>query len=94
MKALTDEELDEIEGAALVADHGGRRWFRRDPTKGYPQSIIREGDGVLVADCYEGPEVYPPFFADHIARSDPATVLRLVAEIRSLRAAAEGSTEP
>lgn len=85
MDDLSEEELAEVEGCALMADHGGRRWIRKDPLKGYPQTIFRDGDVVLVAQCYEGPETYPPLFADHIARSDPATILRLTAELRRLR---------
>jgi len=81
---LSDEELDAVEGAALMADHGGRRWLLRQNAKGYPQTVIRDSDVVLVAECFEGPE-YPPVFADHITTSDPATVLRLIAELRDYR---------
>lgn len=87
MTALTAGELDDIEGAALRADHEGRRWVMDLPTKGYPQRVLRQGDVVLVAECYEGPQ-FPPVFADHIIRSDPATVLRLVADLAAARAGA------
>jgi hypothetical protein len=85
---VTDAELDNLEGVALMADHGGRRWVHRRSDKGYPQTILREGDVVLVAECFEGPQ-YPPLFTDFITTFDPPTVLRLIAAARD-----RGITEP
>lgn len=72
-------DLDHLEGVALMADHGGRPWvLRLEQPKGYPQTVLRQGDVVLVAECYEGPQ-YPPIFGDFITTFDPPTVLRLIA---------------
>jgi hypothetical protein len=71
---MTDLDLDGIEAAALAADHGGRRWFIREGSAGgpgvggYPQTILREGDVVLVAECYEGQETYPAAVLELIRR--------------------------
>lgn len=80
---MPDLDLDHLEGIALMADWGGRPWvLRLEQPKGYPQTILREGDVVLVAECYEGPQ-YPPIFGDFITTFDPPTVLRLIEMARA-----------
>lgn len=60
-----------------------RPWAIRTNEKGYPQTILREGDVVLVAECFEGPE-HPPVFAEHIVTSHPRAVLDLIEYVREL----------
>jgi hypothetical protein len=50
---------------------------------GYPQTILREGDVVLVAECYEGQETYPAAFAPFIVATDPPAVLELIRRLRA-----------
>jgi hypothetical protein len=66
--------LEEVERIALAADEGGRPW---EWTGGYPQGVLRVGDVVVVADCFEDPDS-PSRFAEHIATADPPTVLWLI----------------
>lgn len=86
--AKIDAMLAAAEAASTNSDGGGyyRRWLlcthRRDL---YPQTIEREGDVVLVAECFEGPE-HPPVFANHICESDPISVRELVLYVRELEA--------
>jgi hypothetical protein len=86
---VTDEptpealDLDALEGIALMADHGGRPWADTTPATGYPQRVQEVGTGALVAQCYEGPETFPPTAAPFIAAFDPPTVPALIALARS-----------
>jgi chromosome condensin MukBEF complex kleisin-like MukF subunit len=67
---------DELKQIAESANHGGREWYWRG---GYPQAIFREGDAVLVAECFENPD-FPSRMAEFIATFDPPTVLKLLLE--------------
>lgn len=66
--------LDHFRQVALAADDGRRPWFWRG---GYPQTVSREGDAILIADVFEDPDS-PARFAEFIATFDPPTVLFLL----------------
>lgn len=68
------ESLARLRSVAEAADADGRKWYWRG---GYPQSIIREGDVVLVAQTLTNPD-HRPEFAEFIAAFDPPTVLALL----------------
>lgn len=71
---MSAEMLSELRAVAQAADANGLPW---EWTGGYPQRVTREGDVVLVADCFEDPDK-PSRFAEHIATFDPPTVLWLL----------------
>ena len=73
-------ELREIAEAANP-DHG-RPW---EWGNDYPQRITRQGDAVIVADCFESPD-HPSVFAEYIATFDPPTVLALLDHLDALTA--------
>ena len=75
--------LDHLFAVAQAADEGGRPWEWQG---GYPQSVLRVGDVVVVADVFESPDA-PSRFADFIATFDPPTVLSLLALAARLEAA-------
>jgi hypothetical protein len=69
---------------------GSRPWLLRPSENpdhpGYPQTIMREGDVILVAECYDGIGPEGPWaFAEHITTFDPPTVLRLLDRIETLQ---------
>jgi hypothetical protein len=59
---------------AEAADADGRPW---EWTGGYPQTVTRVGDVILVANVFESPDA-PSRFAEFIATFDPPTVLALL----------------
>jgi hypothetical protein len=61
---------------AEAADADGREW---EWSGGYPQTVTRIGDAVLIANTFEGPD-WPSTIAEFIATFDPPTVLALLAE--------------
>lgn len=67
-------DLTSLRRIAEAADADGRTWEWQG---GYPQKIIREGDVIVVADCFESPDA-PAVFAEHIATFDPPMVLWLL----------------
>jgi hypothetical protein len=71
-------DLSALRAVAEAADKGGRPW---EWTGGYPQHVIRQGDAVLVAETYEGPD-FPSTIAEFIATFDPPTVLAMLALLR------------
>lgn len=77
----------------MMADHGGRHWVHHRTEKGYPQRITREGDVVIVAECFEGPQ-YPPLFTDFITTFDPPTVLRLIELARGQSSTTTDRSDP
>jgi hypothetical protein len=82
-------DLDALKAVAEAAngnDGVSRPWTWRG---GYPQSIFRDGDAVLVADCFEGPD-HPSVFAEFIATFDPPTVLALIAAAAGQEGASRG----
>jgi hypothetical protein len=70
----SDLALDELRRIASAADHGARPWTW---SGGYPQTVVRVGDVVLIAQCFDGPDT-PANRAEFIATFDPPTVLRLL----------------
>jgi hypothetical protein len=71
-------DFDTLRRIAENADADGRPWEWQG---GYPQRIVRVGDGVVVADMVGR----LARFAEHIATFDPPTVLALLAENERLR---------
>lgn len=69
--------LDEDEAAAKGVAHGPWYW-----EGGYPQRISNPA-AILVAECYTSPDA-PAQEAEHIARHDPARVLRDIAAKRAI----------
>lgn len=69
-------DLDHLWLVASAANRGGadQPW---EWTGGYPQTITRIGDAVLIANTYEGPD-FPSTIAEFIATFDPPTVLELL----------------
>ena len=78
---MSEPTTSELRRVAEAADDDGRPWTWRASeaggSGGYPQTILRVGDVVLVANCYESPD-YPARFAEFIATFDPPTVLALL----------------
>lgn len=77
---LTADERDRLAMVAMAADQDsvGRPWEWKG---GYPQTVIRIGDAVLIANCFEEPD-RPSTIAEFIATFDPPTVLRLLGVVR------------
>lgn len=73
---------EHFRSVAEAADNGGRPW---EWSGGYPQWIIRQGDAVLIAETYEGPD-FPSTIAEFIATFDPPTVLGLLDRLAKVRA--------
>jgi len=71
---MSAEMLAELRAVAQAADADGRPWSW---SGGYPQRVLREGDVMLVADCFEDSDS-PSRFAYFIATFDPPTVLWLL----------------
>lgn len=67
-------DLMGLRATAERADADGRRWLWEG---GYPQTVLREGDVVLVANTFESPD-HPSIFAEYIAIFGPPTVLALL----------------
>jgi len=67
-------DLEHLRRVAEAADDGGRPWTWGGK---YPQSVLREGDVVNVADTFTDPD-HPAVFAEFIATFDPPTVLALL----------------
>ncbi|MHB1950221.1 MAG: hypothetical protein ACYCQK_01950 [Acidiferrobacteraceae bacterium] len=76
MSALDIAALRRI---AERTDADGRPWLWRG---GYPQTVLREGDVILVAETFEDPD-QPVAFAEFISTFDPPTVLVLLDGYRS-----------
>lgn len=76
-RTFTLDELDRLKRIAASADSGGRRW---QASGGYPQSISRLGDAVLIAQTFVDPDS-PSTEAEFIAAFDPPTVRRLLEEV-------------
>lgn len=75
----TDEELAELERLALAATPGPWNCFGQHLYHSHNQSLMwSEGGAACAIDRFED--------ALHIAANDPTMTLRLVAEIRRLRA--------
>jgi hypothetical protein len=78
---LSGDRLAELRRVASAADDDGREWTwkasEREGSGGYPQQVLRVGDVVLVAECYESPD-FPSRFAEFIAAFDPPTALALL----------------
>lgn len=84
--------LDTLEAAARRAT-GGASWTVREVGVSYdgdrldePEFMVDDENGMWVADCGES-----EFDAEHISNCAPATILALIAELRSLRAVAEAA---
>jgi hypothetical protein len=67
-------DFEPLRRVAEAADKGGRPWVWNG---GYPQTVIREGDAVLIANTYEEPD-HPSTTAEFISTFDPPTVLMLL----------------
>lgn len=67
-------DLSTLRRVAEAADDERRPWEWQG---GYPQRVSREGDVVVVADCFEDPD-HPSRFAEFIATFDPPMVLWLL----------------
>lgn len=97
MNTTTDDLISEIEAAAKAATPGP--WIqshRRSVHGGYRTEIYTDDDEVVAtASWYPKPltptttGTYRPDNAQFIAAANPANVLALIAELRSLRADAE-----
>lgn len=74
---FTLEQLEHMRRVAEAADDGGRPWFWKGR---YPQSVVREGDVVLIADTFTDPD-FPADKAEFISTFDPPTVLAILAEV-------------
>lgn len=66
--------LDHLRQVAQAADDLRRPWSWQG---GYPQTVTRAGDVVLIANTYEDPDSPAPL-AEFIATFDPPTVLFLL----------------
>jgi hypothetical protein len=71
------ERLTELRKVAEAADDGGRAWTWKG---GYPQTVLREGDVILVAQTFTDPD-HVARFAEFISTFDPPTVLRLLMDL-------------
>jgi hypothetical protein len=69
-------DLRAIAAAAYTGDHHPWEWTGVGE-HGYPQQILQQGDVVLIAECYEGPD-HPSSIAEFIATFDPPTVTALL----------------
>lgn len=69
------DDLLDLRRIALAADHGARPWVWKGGSTS--QTVLRKGDVVLVAQCFENPD-RRAVFAEFIATFDPPTVLRLL----------------
>ena len=70
-------DLTRLRSIAETEDKGGRRW---QWSGGYPQTVTRLGDAVLIANTFDNPDSPSPA-AEFIAAFDPPTVLRLLDEV-------------
>ncbi len=84
------ERLDEDEAAAAATDgatEGTRRWqTREDPTEGLPDHVdvtVEAGEDWWIVECCTGSLADRRAVAEHIARHEPARVLREVAAKRA-----------
>jgi hypothetical protein len=66
--------FDNMRAVAERADDGRRPWVWKG---GYPQTVLREGDVILVAQTFTDPD-HTADFAEFIATFDPPTVLGLL----------------
>src|ERR1035441_2293123 len=66
---------------AEAADADGRPW---EWSGGYPQTVTRTGDAMLIANTFEGPD-FPSTIAEFIATFDPPTVLALLRALNEKR---------
>ena len=73
---ITEEEAD-----ALAAPEGPWEW-EAVGASGYPQRVTNAA-AVLVAECFENPDL-PAACAAHIARNDPPAVLARCAALRAI----------
>lgn len=67
-------DLTSLRTVAEAANADGRPWLWKGV---YPQRVLREGDVVIIADCFEDPD-HPSRFAEFIATFDPPMVLWLL----------------
>lgn len=81
---FTAEQVDTLRRIAWAADRGERPWdwtaSQAEGKAGYPQQVLRVGDAVLIAECYDAPDERA-CTAEYIAAFDPPTVLRLLDEV-------------
>ena len=68
-------DFSDLKRIADAADADGRPWFW---SGAYPQQVTREGDVIVIADCFEDPD-HPSRFAEFIATFDPPMVKWLLA---------------
>jgi hypothetical protein len=74
---LVPLDMEELRIVAEAANSSNKPWVYDPDFKGYPQSIVREGDVTLVAQCFESPD-RPSVFTEFITTFDPPTILRLL----------------
>jgi hypothetical protein len=78
------DRLAHLRQVAQAADNGSPwEWEHA-----YPQRVTRIGDVVLVAECFENPDM-PSRFAEFIATFDPPVALALVEIAKAARAVNE-----
>lgn len=80
---FTADEVADLRRVAWAADRGGRPWSWHpslNPERPGVQTVDREGDAVLIANCFDEPDVRM-CTAEYIAAFDPPTVLRLLDEV-------------
>jgi hypothetical protein len=83
------DRLAHLRQVAQAADNGSPwEWEHA-----YPQRVTRIGDVVLVAECFENPDM-PSRFAEFIATFDPPVALALVEIAKAARALAESYGNP
>jgi hypothetical protein len=82
-------DTERLRKVATAADDDGRPWLWGGK---YPQRVLRVGDTLIVADCFEDPDS-PSRFAEFIATFDPPTAIALVAEMERLRATVTAQQE-
>ena len=76
--ATVTVDVNRLRVVAESADRDGRPWaWTGVGGHGYPQRIIRVGDAVLMAECYDDPDTPDPT-AEFISTFDPPTVLALL----------------
>jgi hypothetical protein len=77
------EEVESLWRIAWAADRGSRAWSwhpSHNPARPGVQTVDREGDACLIANCYDEPDERM-CTAEYIAAFDPPTVLRLLKEV-------------